>query len=211
MTHDRPADPIGTEDAVAFLLDLHRPDRNDTSDTAWQEPARHHVLFGGGEDHDVKEVVHHHEPQRGDDLEAEEVDINLEVPDSFDDAHVAEALAEHLRHRWLYVAAWGRWLHWDGTRWANDDIEEVHEVARQWVIELVATVARVGASSDDVKRAARYRDRYKLDTALTMARRVAGIATAPGDFGPGPRPPERGQRRGGPHRRHHRRPRPAAA
>lgn len=104
------------------------------------------------------------------------------IPTSFSDAHVAEALADHLRGRWLYVAAWGRWLTWDGTRWAHDRTEGVHEEARQWVIDLVATVAGVGASSDDVKRAASYRNRAKLDAALTMARRVDGIAAGPDEF-----------------------------
>lgn len=104
------------------------------------------------------------------------------IPDSFDDANVAEALADHLRGRWLYVASWGRWLRWDGTRWATDQTEQVHEDARRWVLELVSTVSRIGASSDDVKRAATYRNRHKLDAALTMARRVDGIAAAPSEF-----------------------------
>lgn len=108
--------------------------------------------------------------------------LNPIIPASFSDADVAEALADHLRREWLYVALWGRWLRWTGTRWAKDETEQVHEVARRWVIELVATVARVGASAEDVKRAARYRDRAKLDAALTMARRIEGIAASPSEF-----------------------------
>ena len=45
--------------------------------------------------------------------------VDLTIPDSFDDANVAEALADQLRGRWLYIASWGRWLRWDGTRWAT--------------------------------------------------------------------------------------------
>jgi putative DNA primase/helicase len=104
------------------------------------------------------------------------------IPASWTDAHVAEVLADHLQGRWLYVAAWGRWLRWDGTRWAHDDTEAVHEEARSWVIELVATVAAIGASADDVKRAATYRNRSKLESAMTMARRVQGIAASPSEF-----------------------------
>ncbi len=128
-----------------------------------------HVLFDG-------------EPKREIPVYAPDDAIAPEVPTSFNDAHVAEALAVYLHNRWLYVAAWNRWLYWDGTRWAHDQTEQVYEQARQWVIELVATVARVGASSEDVRRAARYRDRYKLEAALTMARRVDGISAAPSDF-----------------------------
>lgn len=117
-----------------------------------------------------------------DDYDLDDHTLNPTIPASFDDAHMAEALADHMRHWWLYVAAWARWLYWDGTRWATDDTEQVHEEARRWVVELVAWVARIGASSEDVKRAARYRDRYKLDAALTMARRIDGIAAGPAEF-----------------------------
>lgn len=112
------------------------------------------------------------------DLEPDEV----VVPKSFTDAHVAEALADALRGQWLYCAAWSTWLRWDGRRWARDTTELIYETARQWAIELVATVARVGSSSDDVKRAAAYRSRAKIDAALTMARRIAGIAADPAEF-----------------------------
>lgn len=104
------------------------------------------------------------------------------IPASFSDAHVAEALADHLRGRWLFVAAWSRWLWWDGTRWATDQTEGVQEAARRWAIDLVGAVALAGASDDDVKRAAAYRNRAKLDAALMMARRVDGIAASPGEF-----------------------------
>lgn len=105
-----------------------------------------------------------------------------EIPNSFSEAHVAESLAEHLRGDWTYVAATNRWKHWDGTRWADDQTEQVYEVARRWAIDLVSTVARVGASSNDVKRAARYRDRPKLESVLTMARRIDGIAATVEEF-----------------------------
>ncbi|MBA3283139.1 MAG: hypothetical protein H0U29_13005, partial [Acidimicrobiia bacterium] len=71
------------------------------------------------------------------------------IPDSFDEAHMAESLAKHLAGDWLYVAASSRWMHWDGTRWARDETEQVYEEARRWAIEFVTVVVRMGASSDD--------------------------------------------------------------
>jgi putative DNA primase/helicase len=38
----------------------------------------------------------------------------------------AEQHASHLR----FVAAWSRWLHYDGTRWAHDDTLHVFDRAR---------------------------------------------------------------------------------
>ena len=31
---------------------------------------------------------------------------------------------------WRYVAAWGKWLKWDGTRWAEDATLEVRHLIR---------------------------------------------------------------------------------
>lgn len=110
----------------------------------------------------------------------------VSIPVSFSDAHAAEALADFLRGRWLYVAAWNRWLWWDGARWAPDTTDQVREQTRQWSIELVTAVARTGAGGDDVKRAARYRDRQHMDAALALARNVEGIASAPEEFDQSP-------------------------
>lgn len=121
-------------------------------------------------------------PDEGYNAPAADLTDEPELPASFTDAHVAEALAEHLRGQYLYVAAWGRWLKWDGRRWAHDNTEAVYEDARRWVIDLAQVMVRVGASADDIKRAATYRNRNKIDAALTLARRIDGIAAAPEDF-----------------------------
>lgn len=151
------------------------------------------VLFAGGEDYDQPtgaegEPVHMNgfgaqpnDPAVEHD-NSDDGPLDPEIPGAFDDAHVAEALAGHLRGCWLYVATWGRWLQWDGTRWASDDIEAVHEEARRWVIELGTTLFRIGASSDDLRRCAGYRNRTRLDAVLTMARRIDGISARSEDF-----------------------------
>lgn len=137
-----------------------------------------HVVDGYDEVPD--EVLFSGAPDDGDDWTEPTDEPTL--PDSFDEAHAAESLATYLHPDWLYVAATNRWMHWNGTRWAADRTEQVYEVARRWAIDLVTVVARVGASSDDVKRAARYRDRYKLESVLTMARRIDGMAATPDEF-----------------------------
>ncbi len=138
------------------------------------------VMFAGAEhDEEHDEGGPQEQPVHGGDhVEL----VELDVPAAWDDAHVADALADHLRGGWLYVAMWGRWLRWDGTRWATDDTEAVHEQARQWVVELGATLFRIGASSDDLRRCAGYRNRTRLDAVLTMSRRIAGVAARAGEF-----------------------------
>lgn len=107
-----------------------------------------------------------------DDDDGNDDEGSVSIPDSFEDAHVAEALADHLRGSWLYVAGANRWHRWDGRRWAHDTTEQVYEVARQWILELSTQLFRDDASPDDLNRAARYRNEGKLESALTMARRI---------------------------------------
>lgn len=117
-----------------------------------------------------------------DDDDGNDDEGSVSIPDSFEDAHVAEALADHLRGSWLYVAGANRWHRWDGRRWAHDTTEQVYEVARQWILELSTQLFRDGASPDDLNRAARYRNEGKLESALTMARRIEGIAATVAGF-----------------------------
>ena len=43
------------------------------------------------------------------------------TPQPFSDDALALRLAAEQKDRLRYVAAWGRWLHWDGARWRFDD------------------------------------------------------------------------------------------
>ena len=47
-----------------------------------------------------------------------ELQENGELPPTAEDA-IALAFADRHAHELRYVAAWGRWLHYDGTRWAQ--------------------------------------------------------------------------------------------
>lgn len=106
----------------------------------------------------------------------------VEVPAEVDDAHMGAAFAASLVGRYLYVAAWRRWLRWDGRRWADDDTEAVHEEARRWVLRLGALALEVGAHPDVVRRIAGYRSRARLDAITTLARRMHGVAARADEF-----------------------------
>ena len=45
---------------------------------------------------------------------------NGELPPTAEDA-IALTFADRHAHELRYVAAWGRWMHYDGTRWMHDD------------------------------------------------------------------------------------------
>lgn len=133
------------------------------------------ILDGLPDDHEVEVDLAPGDP---DGPEAGE----LAIPASFEDAHVAEALAAHLAGRWLYLAEARRWHRWDGRRWAHDTTEQIHETARRWVIELGSQLFRQGAAPSDLSHCAKYRNGPKLDAALTMARRIDGIAASVAEF-----------------------------
>jgi putative DNA primase/helicase len=66
----------------------------------------------------------------------------------------AELHADHLR----YVAAWSRWLSWDGTRWQFDDTLAAYDLARK--------VCRVAAAKCN---------KAKLASVLASAKTVAAV------------------------------------
>jgi len=105
-----------------------------------------------------------------------------EFPAAIDDAHMAVAFGTHLNGDFLYVAAWRRWLRWDGRRWADDDTEAIHERCRQWVIALSSAMIAAGVNDDTIRRVVSYRSRAKLDAVVTLTRRLAGIAATVDEF-----------------------------
>lgn len=50
-----------------------------------------------------------------------------------------------------YVSAWGKWLVWDGRRWAPDETGEVHRLAKETVLGIYTEVAQ--CIDDDQRRA----------------------------------------------------------
>ena len=52
-------------------------------------------------------------------------------PPAFSDDALALRFAERHTSDLHYVAAWGRWLRWDGTRWSHDDTLCAFDLARK--------------------------------------------------------------------------------
>jgi P4 family phage/plasmid primase-like protien len=104
------------------------------------------------------------------------------VPASWSDAHVGEAFGSTLTGRWLYCRPLGGWFRWDGRRWALDPGEAVHEEFRQWIIELGDRLWKQTGDGDTMKQVARYRDRGKIDAAVTIARRLETVAASADEF-----------------------------
>jgi putative DNA primase/helicase len=72
-----------------------------------------------------------------------------------DDALALEFTARHA-HKLRYVARWGSWFHWDGTRWKSEDTLKAFDLAR--------VVAREAASGCN-----RPNDHAKIASAKTVA------------------------------------------
>ena len=104
------------------------------------------------------------------------------IPKTFSDAEVGEAFGSLLVGRYLYCRALGGWQHWDGRRWRRDEAESVFEEARRYVLDLGKRLFDSNADSKTVAAAARYRDRAKIDSIVTIARRLDGIAATASDF-----------------------------
>ncbi len=77
-------------------------------------------------------------------------------PPEFSDEALALRFAERHADDLRYVAAWGRWLRWDGARWASDDTLYAFDIAR--------AVCRVAAASAE---------KPHIKTALASAKTVA--------------------------------------
>ena len=74
-----------------------------------------------------------------------EVDLNGEFeigkapkPPAFSDDGLALAFTERHKDELRYVAAWGKWKRWDGTRWKDDDTLAVFDRARAVCREMSA-------------------------------------------------------------------------
>jgi putative DNA primase/helicase len=97
-------------------------------------------------------------------------------PVAWVDAHVGETFAEYLGDKWVYVTAWRKWMRWDGSRWAADVTEGVHELARQWIIELGTAVFQMpGDNGNVVKQIANYKRASSLENVVKVARRIKAV------------------------------------
>lgn len=73
------------------------------------------------------------EPDDGSDHDAGEV-----LPTAGQDALASEFSARHGAD-WRYVAAWSRWLRWDGQAWRHEQTLQVYDLARVVCREVAAT------------------------------------------------------------------------
>jgi putative DNA primase/helicase len=64
-------------------------------------------------------------------LDAQVIDLDSHRPPAFTDEALALRYAERHAEDLRYVAAWSRWLEWDGTRWRFDDTLRAYDLARR--------------------------------------------------------------------------------
>jgi putative DNA primase/helicase len=81
-------------------------------------------------------------------------------PDSED--ALALRFTERHAHELLYVQGFGTWLHFDGCRWAPDDVKAVHDVVR--------TICREAAHAESGSRSAKLASYATLSAVERMAR-----------------------------------------
>ena len=59
------------------------------------------------------------------------------APEGSDDA-LAETFRERHGDDWRFVPQWGRWMHWDGSRWARDEasahLDAIRHVCREQAV-----------------------------------------------------------------------------
>jgi hypothetical protein len=48
----------------------------------------------------------------------------------YSEDNLARRFTEEHGKDWLYVASWGKWMHWDGSRWKQDETEEIYHQIR---------------------------------------------------------------------------------
>lgn len=105
------------------------------------------------------------------------------LPVTWTDAEVGEVFGRTIEGRWLFCKALGGWMQWDGMRWLRDPGEAVYEEFRTWVLSLATRMFADPLVSDAaIRAAAKYRERNKIDSAVTIARRLPWVAAQVGDF-----------------------------
>jgi P4 family phage/plasmid primase-like protien len=103
--------------------------------------------------------------------------VNLDNSDNWADNLLGEVLADELHPEWLYVTAWRQWMRWDGRRWAGDQTEAVHEVARQWMGALGEQALKKVTTRKDplVGKVFQYRHAPAMENLVKVARRILAV------------------------------------
>ena len=93
----------------------------------WDEPPEQE------DDHDVGDVDHdpkHDGSDKGSPVGFDVVVDNAPKPPAFSDEALALAFTGQHKDELRYVAAWGRWMRWDGARWKYDQTLTTFDRAR---------------------------------------------------------------------------------
>jgi putative DNA primase/helicase len=97
----------------------------------------------------------------------------------------ARRLVARYRRRIRYVPPWGRWLLWDGCRWAPDQIQQMMECAKETVRYLHSKATEIphdAARSDAADEVRRCERAERLRAMLSLARSEEGIPVMPMDL-----------------------------
>src|SRR5262245_53469517 len=113
--------------------------------------------------------------RRVDDLPGEDVAPAIDLTE---DALALEFTRRH-RDELLYVHEWGRWLRWDGARWAHERTLAVYDLARALTRALSATTA-------NGRRGAKIVSAATVHAIVTLARADRTHARATEDFDANP-------------------------
>ena len=94
-------------------------------------------------------------------------DDALALPPEYSEDSLALQFTDRYHETMLYCGSWGKWLHWDGREWKQDDTFLALDLARK--------VARDGA--DEVQKSGSLGEekRNRMATAITSRRTIANI------------------------------------
>jgi putative DNA primase/helicase len=89
------------------------------------------------------------------------------LPPEYSDDSLAREFTRQYHGSFLYVAAWGRWLHWDGARWAYDVTLRAQHAARMVLRE---------QANDILSRQAEFGSKARnMATAVSSGRMVGNV------------------------------------
>jgi len=122
---------------------------------------------------------------------ATETKVKVEAKSSLDRKPVTQVwqalrLVEHLDGTALYVAAWKKWLRWDGTRWAEDVKNTIQASASKHLRDTtLKAFLDPDASPADVARYLKLQTAGGVAGTVRLASSEPDVAAAPDDFNTG--------------------------
>ena len=88
----------------------------------------------------------------------------------------AERLAARFGHRLRYCHLWGKWLQYDGRRWATDDTGEIHRLAAMTARLLLDEARSLAQLAQAAEEHERQRLTSILEATVKWAKRSEGVA-----------------------------------